>query len=209
MKIANALRARASAVRTALQQYNVFAGKLGRSKLTWIDITTLISNAEFDLLRDPSNHADNDDRPWTKPARRSAAVLHLEIRRAREEIVRLNVETTRLWTFMADEHVDFTSAISATKSSSPLFAHTIERRALYRAQVHSDMASRLRDLAKLPGFSGSLSVGHAVHRSRKTLAFELPSYLQPSITYNTSLEPYEDPDAEAFANLAIIEAATE
>ena len=54
-----------------------------------------------DLLRD--SRQDVRDRPWTKPASCVVIDHYFKLERAREEIQRLNVEITRVVTYIQDE----------------------------------------------------------------------------------------------------------
>jgi hypothetical protein len=69
-----------------------------RNPLTWITVLKAATVADFDLLRD--TRTDIRSLPWTEPSRREAMSYYFGIKRAHEEIIRLNVEITRLLTFM-------------------------------------------------------------------------------------------------------------
>ncbi|KIL54457.1 hypothetical protein M378DRAFT_18862 [Amanita muscaria Koide BX008] len=91
VKIGNALKARAEAICTAIERYNAAAAQLNppREKLTWANIMAIADLAEFDLLKD--TREDVQKKPWIKPAIREAIRHYLKIKRAHEEIQRLNV----------------------------------------------------------------------------------------------------------------------
>ena len=177
MKITNALRTRSSAVASALKRYNDIAPALKRPKLSWNDLTHLVSTSEFDLLRDPNGVVGNY--AWAHPERRQAVTLHLKVKRAREEITRLNIEISRLWTFLADEHIDFEAAISSTYTSDPDFAAALRRRSTYRTLINSDIARRLMHTARLRGFTGSLVLGQALHRPPRSPGDSIPTWSLP------------------------------
>ena len=77
--------------------------------------------AEFDLLRNA--RLDIRRLPWTQPHHREAMNLYFGIKRAKEEIMRLNVEIRRLITFMIDEHVDYQAAADAIQQSDRAIPH--------------------------------------------------------------------------------------
>ncbi|KAI0349008.1 hypothetical protein OH77DRAFT_1384823, partial [Trametes cingulata] len=110
-KIGQALKTRAEAIRKALAVYNKNAAALSppRPALTWNDIMNMVSVGEFDLLRDARQDVRN--KPWAKRVHRDAMTCHFNVKRAREEIERLDVEIPRLFSYMIDDHVDYVRAI--------------------------------------------------------------------------------------------------
>ncbi|KAJ7239447.1 hypothetical protein C8J57DRAFT_1528105 [Mycena rebaudengoi] len=127
-KISKAFKTRAEAIRHALAAYNEAASALNppRERLQWADVINATSLAEFDLLRDTRNNVR--EQPWAQPARREAMILYFGIKRAQEEIRRLNMEIRRLITYMLDEHVDYHQAIASNLIvNSPLAAELSER----------------------------------------------------------------------------------
>jgi hypothetical protein len=119
-----------------------------------MDATTL---ADFDLLRD--SRQDIRQQPWTQPSRREAMNLYFGMKRAKEEISRLNIEIRRLVTFMIDDHQDFHRAISTNIIIDPALAQELSYQWEYRHQIHSQIASRLRQTSRLNGFTGTLLPG--------------------------------------------------
>ncbi|KIY53196.1 hypothetical protein FISHEDRAFT_11910, partial [Fistulina hepatica ATCC 64428] len=101
-KIRKALQARSEAIRKALERYNTAAKSLAppRPTLTWTTVIEQVQLGELALLQ----HSRHDIRtlPWTQPLNREAARLYFKIKRAREEIIRRNVEIQRQVTFMLD-----------------------------------------------------------------------------------------------------------
>lgn len=70
--IANALKARSRAIRTALDRYNTAAATLvpPRQLLDWEQVVEYAFLSDFDLLRD--TRQDIRSRPWATPAARLA-----------------------------------------------------------------------------------------------------------------------------------------
>jgi hypothetical protein len=128
-----------------------------------MEATTL---ADFDLLRD--SRQDIRRQLWTEPSRREGMNLYFGIKRAKEEIVRLNVEIRRLLTFMIDDHRDFYRAIAANFIVDPILACELSWQWQYRHRIHSQIAFRLRQTASLKGFTGSLL--HGVREGRELTA---------------------------------------
>ncbi|CAL1709575.1 unnamed protein product [Somion occarium] len=164
-KITKALKTRATAIKKALEEYNRRAAELNppRPSLSWSDVVDMVSVAEFDLLRD----ARQDVRllAWAQPAQRRAMNLYFNIKRAEEEIKRLNVEIRRLLTHMVDEHVDYYRTIRDNMVPNPPLAYELSLRWRYSNAVNTELAYRLQQTSELPGFTGTLRTGHRVGRS--------------------------------------------
>ena len=169
-KIGKALKTRSEAIRTALQQYNIAAAKLTppRPQLSWASVLKAVTVADFDLLRD--TRSDIRSLPWTEPSRREAVNLYFGIKRAREEIVRLNVEIKRLLTFMQDTHADYYRAVAANMIVDRPIAHQLSVEWEYQDRINESIVVRLVQASRLPGFSGSLSFGSRTDRSRTSNA---------------------------------------
>lgn len=172
-KIGKALRACSTAIKAALKQYNDAAALLRppRPPLTWSTVLNAATIADFDLLRD--TRTDIRRLPWTEPARREATNYYFRIERAKEELVRLNVEITRLLTFMFDVHVDFYHAIQSNLFINPPLAFSLSSEWQYLDRIHESIVTRLVQTSRLPGFTGNLSIGTRLDRD-KTLADGIP-----------------------------------
>lgn len=133
-----------------------------RPCLSWQEVVEMASLAEFDLLRD--SRSDIRQEAWAKPKNREAMNLLFDIKRAHEEIERLNVEIPRLLTYMYDEHVDYHLAVSRLMFIDPALAHELSLRWTVSDHSHAVIASRLRQTARLPGFSGSVTSGQRIGR---------------------------------------------
>lgn len=189
-KITKALKTRATAIKRALEEYNRRAAELNppRPSLSWSDVVDMVSVAEFDLLRDARQ--DVRSLPWAQPAQRRATNLYFNVKRAEEEIKRLNIEVRRLLTHMIDEHVDYYRAIQDNIVIHPPLAHELSLRWQYLNAVNAELAYRLQQTSELPGFTGSLQTGRGVGRS-PILADGIP--LPPWASLQTQLT--EAPDA--------------
>ncbi|KAJ7318180.1 hypothetical protein DFH08DRAFT_714989 [Mycena albidolilacea] len=163
-KISKALKTRSEAIRRALIAYNNAAASLSppRERLSFAQIIHTTSLAEFDILRD--TRQDIRLLPWTQPAHREAMVLHFGIRRAKEEIRRLNVEITRLLTFLVDEHVDYYRAIAANLIINPPLATELHRRWRHASCVSAAICRRIAQTSRLVGFSGTIFPGQREDR---------------------------------------------
>ncbi|KAJ6620183.1 hypothetical protein B0H10DRAFT_2360931 [Mycena sp. CBHHK59/15] len=158
-QIFKALQNRSGAIRRALTIYNEAGAALmpPRERLTFADIINTTVLIDFNMLRE--TREDIRKQPWTQPARREAGVLYFRIKRAKEEIRRLNVEILRLITSMVDEHVDYYRAIQATLPIDPPLAAELQRRSLHASTISASICKRLRLTSRLTGFSGNLVPG--------------------------------------------------
>ena len=197
-KIGKALKTRAEAIRRALEAYNDAAAQLNppRERLTWTKLMETTTLAEFDLLRD--SRQDIRQQPWTQPARREAMNLYFGIKRAREEVERLNIKIRRLVTFMIDDHHDFHHAVAANIIVNPTLAHELSWQWEFRNQVHSQISFRLQQTSRLKGFSGTLIPGNREGRDPTSDAgLGLPPWAEGALglieVYENSTEDDEIP----------------
>ena len=158
-KISKSLKTRADAIQSALKRYNEAAALMvpPRPLLTWELVIAAVNLADFDLLR--STRQDIRKLEWAQPANREGMVMYFKIKRAKEEIIRLNVEIRRLLTFLYNDHVDHCRAIDANLITDPTLAFELSTRSEYRNRIHEVIVKRLLQTSKLPGFSGRLFHG--------------------------------------------------
>jgi hypothetical protein len=91
-------------------------------------------------------------------------VLHYGIKRAKEEVQRLNVEITRLLTFLVDEHIDYYRAIAANILVNPPLAIELQRRWRHTSRISAAICRRIALTSRLVGFSGSIFPGQREDR---------------------------------------------
>ena len=190
-KISKALRTRSGAIKTALQQYNDAAAKLNppREPLTWSTVLKAATIADFDLLRD--TRTDIRSLLWTEPSRREATTYYFGIKRAREEIVRLNVEITRLLTFMFDTHIDYYRTVQHYIIQDPPLARSLAQQWQYQDRINESVVCKLVQASQLRGFTGKLSIGSRIGRDASLRSGIPPphwvSFLQSECTIESSL----------------------
>lgn len=124
--------------------------------------------ADFDLLRSQYSHRDITAAPWAVQSNRETANKFHKILRAREEIVRLNVECRRLHTHIYAEHRTFTTAIAELRERNPPLA--VELQDLYsrRLQVNRVHFMRLKMIYALTGFTGWSTPGLCLAQTAAT-----------------------------------------
>jgi hypothetical protein len=158
-KINKSLKARVDAIQSALKRYNEAAAQLNppRSPLSWESVVNAVNVADFDLLRDTRQDIRSLD--WAQVANREGTVLYFGIKRAKEEICRLNVEIRRVLTFLYDDYVDHYRAVCRYYLTNVSLAREISARWSYRQRLHEVIVKRLIQTSQLLGFSGSLFHG--------------------------------------------------
>jgi hypothetical protein len=165
-KIAKALHSRGDAIRTALESYKTAAAAMNppRPALTWKDIVNMATLGDFDLLRDTNRSILKQS--WTDPEVREVMTLHFRLKRAREEVHRLNVEIRRQCTYMQDEFLLYTSTIKrlwterSTDTTEDVqnenLASHLQKELTYQSTIFSHVTYHLMKTSKLSCFSGTL-----------------------------------------------------
>jgi hypothetical protein len=128
-----------------------------RPLLSWESVIAAVNLADFDLLR--STRQDIRKLEWAQPANREGMLMYFKIKRAKEEIIRLNVEIRRLLTFLYDDYVDHYRAVRANLMTDTTLAFEVSTRSQYRNKIHEEIVKRLLKTSQLPGFTGSLFHG--------------------------------------------------
>ena len=142
-----------------------------RPALSWESVVKAVDIADFDILKD--TRQDIRKLEWAQPANREGMVMYFQIKRAKEETTRLNVEIRRLLTFLYDDHVDHFRAIHANETVNPSLSHEIFLRWQYRTKIHEEIVKRIWQTSKLVGFSGSLFYGQRKGRD-ESLNTDIP-----------------------------------
>ena len=166
--IGQALKTRSKAIRTALDKYNMLAQTMQppAPTLQWKDVVNYGFVAEFDLLKHRHSHFDITSLPWASPANREVANKFHKVRRAKEEILRLNIEIRRLHTFIDDEEIRWSSCATDIAPTTPLLSAELLGVYQDRCRINVRLLERLNDIKRLDGYSGSYSRG--TRQQRKT-----------------------------------------
>ncbi|EIW84255.1 hypothetical protein CONPUDRAFT_49671 [Coniophora puteana RWD-64-598 SS2] len=155
--IAKSLQTRCKAIQNAIKTYNTAAHAIGKPALDWSKVSNYSFLEEFTLLRESRD--DIRAKRWTQPVIRELMKQSLRVERAKEEVVRLNVEVRRLHTFIVDEKKQFTQVLAdLERKHDPVHGAVLEfcRR---RRRVNARLMERLEDVFALEGFSGSREPG--------------------------------------------------
>lgn len=180
-QISTHLQNRAKTIRSAITAYNKAAAQLTppRKQLKPAEVLNMVFLAQFDELRYARPGDDPSSEPWAKPESRVLTDKYFELLRAKEEVVRLNVEWKRLQTWMSDEKRLYLATIRSLRSGNQhLLASTLQDRWTKVNQSHSIIRYWLRKTQILAGFSGDPSRATAVARENGNpdiLRDEVPS----------------------------------
>ncbi|KAH9847417.1 hypothetical protein C2E23DRAFT_741984 [Lenzites betulinus] len=157
--IAKNLQRRSQAIRTAVNRYNAAAQALSppRASLDWTKVTHYTFLEEFELLRDTRN--DIRGKPWAQPLVRETMKKAHRVARAREELVRCNVEVHRLRTSIHDETATLDRALRETGSRSDPLAGPLRLYILRRTRVNTHLLAIISQIHDLPGFTGNTRPG--------------------------------------------------
>ncbi|KIJ59156.1 hypothetical protein HYDPIDRAFT_70430, partial [Hydnomerulius pinastri MD-312] len=100
--------------------------------------------------------------PWATPTARLAMDTHFKMCRAAEEITRLNVELRHFSTYLYNEDKYLLECEAQLHAVHPPLARQVACLRGVHRRFHNHHLERLHQVAKLPGFSGTLSRGESV-----------------------------------------------
>ncbi|KAF8066021.1 hypothetical protein FPV67DRAFT_1499112 [Lyophyllum atratum] len=155
--IAKSLQSRSKTIRTAVKQYNTCAAPLGRPTLDWSKVSHYSFLDEFNLLRDTRNNVQ--EKPWADPVTRETMRKYQRLQRAKEEIIRCNVEIRRLHTSIVDELHAFNSIMESLMDGLNPLSGEISDFIRRRQQVNENLLARISQTHALRGFTGDPSPG--------------------------------------------------
>lgn len=126
--IANNLKRRSQAVKMAVKEYNLAAANFDSSikEIDAKEVLEYVYIGQFDILR--CSRRQITAKPWSRPAEREALISFFRLQRAREEIVRLEVEMRRLTTYMRDFKLHAERISSTLEEDNRLLAHQFKKR---------------------------------------------------------------------------------
>ncbi|KDQ18591.1 hypothetical protein BOTBODRAFT_71761, partial [Botryobasidium botryosum FD-172 SS1] len=152
--IAQALKKRSNAVKSALTAYNNAARNLvpPRPTYEWEALSHYGFLQDCILLRESS--PDILSKRWSQPAIRVLMKQHLRVRRAREEIVRCNIEIRRLHTFIVDENSSLQKTLGGLQDSGDIWFGPFQEYCMFRRRVNDCILARIAQTYQLAGFTG-------------------------------------------------------
>lgn len=165
--IGKALQTRSQAIRNALIRYNeavIAVFPLEPPTLKWEQVVEYVFLSDFDLLRDARQ--DIRERAWAEPTARLTMDQYFKAKRAKEEIIRLNVEIERLVTYIRDEEAYLVEKGEEIRETDAPLAHQVGVYLRERSRFTPLHMKRLRELSLLDGFTGTLEPGVRIATQR-------------------------------------------
>jgi hypothetical protein len=159
-QIAKAINRRAKAVHNALGRYNTAALRAGREQLSFKELSDHAYLANFDFLKYSEHGAQ--DAEWSRPVNRRCVEVWHKIERAKEEIIRLNIEIRRVQTHIRDEEEFLSCRYDEIKDAHPDLAHALLTRMKLTVRINQRIRRDLEAISKLKGFTGDLEFGTAL-----------------------------------------------
>lgn len=211
-QIANNLKRRSQAVKTAVKEYNVAAANFD-SNIKEIDAKEVLEYVyigQFDILR--CSRRQVTSKPWTRPAEREALISYFRLQRAREEMERVKVEVKRLTTYMRDFKLHAERISSTLEEENRLLAHQFMKRCRHRTSLDNVHIARLMELKLNHGLTGLLTPGIPLHLSDNSHATREPELSSQELDNHdfNSMDPYNsdsgsntDEEAVALASEAM------
>lgn len=178
MQIASYLSKRSEAITTAVTKLNAAAAKLTppRPPILITDILSYSFLAEFDLLR--NSRQDVRRKPWSHPSVRIIIEKYYRLVRAKEEIVRLNVEMRRLRTWMRDDEGEMKRVLGQLRMDGSPLGHELGKRLRMKQLTNIKIGRYLDKVESMNGFTGERVMGVGQYTS------ELPTPTLPSVNAN-------------------------
>ena len=150
--IAKHLQTRSKTIQNALAKYNRAAKALKKKELTFDQILDVQFLEDFDLLRDCRE--DVREKPWAQSGNRILREGYFKVRRANEEIERLNIEISRVYSWAQQElNVYITKSVEVSEFD-PAFGHAIDYCRQQTDLMHKEIFLWLERCMRLPGYQG-------------------------------------------------------
>ena len=130
---------------------------------TWEEVVEYTFLSDFDLLQNARQ--DVSMLPWASPMAHRATDLHFKMCHAKEEIQHLNIEICWLVTYIHDEERYLHECENQLKTLHPGLAHQVMQGNV-RGRFTLRHLKCLGDIAALPGFSGTLTVGKSIQKAQ-------------------------------------------
>ncbi|KAG6809418.1 hypothetical protein H0H92_000329 [Tricholoma furcatifolium] len=158
--IAKSLQTRSKTIRAAVSRYNSLAVPLGRPTLDWTKVTHYSFLDDFNILR--HTRTDINKRPWADPVIRETMRKYQRLQRAKEEIIRCNIELRRLHSSVMDENNSFDQILRSLEGCSHVLEVEIREFISRRLGVNQRLLARIYDTYSLKGFTGDPTPGNPV-----------------------------------------------
>ncbi|KAG1753439.1 hypothetical protein EDB19DRAFT_1903100 [Suillus lakei] len=153
-QISKAIVKRSGAIHTALDKYNKLAVLQNprRPTLQYSEVVSYVVLGEFDLLKYSQHNILT--KPWANPTHHEMVVKHFKVLRAREEIIRLNVEIHRLQAWVVTEDANIERAAADLESTNGLLTAELQMLARCHHRINNVHRERLMHTYHLEGYTG-------------------------------------------------------
>lgn len=159
VQIAKGLQERSKTIVKALDRFNDAGCRLipPRSPIKWKELVDITFIDSFSILRVWGT--DLQQERWANDAVRKAIVAWQHTLRAREEILRIEIEAHRLKTWMRDEEKLLGEKIEELNTAGGFLGRELAQRRDSLVRVHGNIRRTLSKLEATPGYRGSFSPG--------------------------------------------------
>ncbi|KAG8706502.1 hypothetical protein FRC08_001015 [Ceratobasidium sp. 394] len=167
--------------------------------MSWETLTSISMLADFDLLHGSRTGVLEEE--WAQPSNRRAAEEYQYVMRAKEEILRLNIEVRRVHTSISDERRELPELAKRVGAQSPELQWVVNRYVERRLKVNDRIMCDLNALMRSNQYTGSPDTGVRVgsQPDREIAQPPLPSVPSEllAIPVDETDTPHDAADAEA------------
>lgn len=158
-QITKSLQTRCRSIQNAITSLNAAASALDppRPPLNWSEVGGYHFIEQFALLQ--NTHQDIRGKRWTEPAIRAIMKKRHRIRRAHEEISRLNVEVRRLHTAIRDERIHFREVRTRLQDTNSPLLGAVKEFTERRQRINDELLVRVHQIYNLAGYTGIVGPG--------------------------------------------------
>ncbi|KAG9098692.1 hypothetical protein FS749_003179 [Ceratobasidium sp. UAMH 11750] len=158
-KYLNGNTTRSKALKSAVSKYNKLALKfdLPRRQITTREVMDMANLSDFQLLREHRHEILSEK--WALPEIRQATMHALRVDRAREELVRVQIEARRLQTWMRDDLHHMDETLKRLEVENSLLASALRPRIIYQARVNESIYAYIQRIESSDYFDGKRGPG--------------------------------------------------
>lgn len=168
--MAKSLQTRSKTIRTAIIAYNKAAAALTppRLPLDWSDVSHYGLIEQYAMLKATSTDVSSQE--WSQPVYREILKCRRRIARAKEELVRCNIETQRLHTSIYDETAYFKKLLTRLKENDSAMYEPMNAFMRHRNRINQSLLRRVRQIIGLVGFTGESTRGVRIGHNDTSVA---------------------------------------
>lgn len=163
------LKSRSEAIRTAIDKYNTAAKGTNHPRLKAEEVLQYSYIGQFDILKNTRNAIT--EKPWAVPANRIARDAWFKCERAKEEIVRVEVEVARLRSWLEKEESLFSETWKTLSETDKDLAGELSRRFVRLKQAHTRIRLDLDRIHGIPNYTPSFTYSPSPPQSDAVSSF--------------------------------------